>query len=37
MSKRKDEENPAANQTAAEANQKYWQWDKCRWGTHRVN
>jgi len=19
------------------ADQRYWQWDACRWGTHRVN
>jgi len=37
MSKSKGEENPAARQAVAEAPDNYWQWDKCRWGTHRVN
>ncbi|MFZ0245653.1 molybdopterin-dependent oxidoreductase [Candidatus Binatus sp.] len=37
MSKRKGEENPEARQAAADASDNYWQWDRCRWGTHRVN
>src|ERR1019366_1864656 len=26
-----------ARAAAAQAGQDYWQWDECKWGTHRVN
>jgi DMSO reductase family type II enzyme molybdopterin subunit len=37
MAKQKVDENAPARQAAAKAGQTYWQWDDCRWGTHRVN
>ena len=37
MAKRKGETNVEAREAAAEAPSNYWQWDRCRWGTHRVN
>src|SRR5271157_811273 len=37
MAKRGAEKDPAAKQALLEKDQSYWQWDRCRWGTHRVN
>jgi steroid C-25 hydroxylase alpha subunit len=37
MAKRIAEHDPAARQAVLEAKESYWQWDRCRWGTHRVN
>jgi steroid C-25 hydroxylase alpha subunit len=37
MAKRRADENGQARQDLAAASQKYWEWDRCRWGTHRVN
>jgi DMSO reductase family type II enzyme molybdopterin subunit len=37
MARQKVDENAPARQAALKADQTYWQWDNCRWGTHRVN
>ena len=37
MPKRTKEEQPGAGLAVAETQQSYWNWDRCRWGTHRVN
>ncbi len=37
MAKRSAEEDPAVRQALVQSKQDYWQWDRCRWGTHRVN
>ncbi|MGO8802532.1 molybdopterin-dependent oxidoreductase, partial [Candidatus Binatus sp.] len=37
MAQQNGGKNPIARQTASEASQNYWKWDRVRWGTHRVN
>ncbi len=31
------EENDPVRQAVVKSKETYWEWDKCRWGTHRVN